>query len=374
MKTIRIKYVDFFPIDPENFLFTRLLRKHYNVEISDDPEYLFYSMWGTEFLAKRYESCVKICVLIEDIVPDFNLCDYAVSYEDLVYGDRHLRLPYAAWFGGDAALYDRAGRDPAAEDRTRFCSFVYSHSSLMADYMRAAPMRVQLLDALNAYKPVDCGGKLRHNVDIPHAAAAGHEGDSALVTLRELGLAPRDIANFYDKIVFDRGCKFSIACENNARAGYCTEKLAHAFEAGTVPIYWGDPRVKETFNEKAFVCVADYPDLQAVVEQVKRIDTDDALYTEMIRQPVFREDWSFAAQMQALEEFLDHIAGQPLAGALRRSNDFLGALYQDKLEEYVRVNQKWQKLECNSAVRVALRAAKLPARLKNAGRREGEKT
>lgn len=373
MKTIRIKYVDFFPIDPETFLFTKLLRRHYNVEISDDPEYLFYSLWGTGFLAKRYDRCVKICVLIEDVVPDFNLCDYAVSFEDIAYGDRHLRLPYAAWFCGDAALYDRAGRDPAAENRPRFCSFTYSHSPRMADYMRAAPMRVQLLDALNAYKPVDCGGKFRHNIDIPHVDPAGRESDPAFAALRELGLAQRHFDNFYDKIVFDRGYKFSIACENNARPGYCTEKLVNAFEAGTVPIYWGDPRVKETFNEKAFVCAADYPDLQSVVEQIKRIDTDDALYTEMLRQPVFREGWSFAGEMRRLEEFLDHIAGQPFGSALRRSNEFLGALYQDKLEEYVRVNQKWQKLERNPAVRLALRAAKLPARLKNAGRTEGEK-
>ena len=373
MKTIRIKYVDFFPIDPENFLFTKLLRRHYHVEISDDPEYLFYSMWGTEFLAKRYDRCIKICVLVENIVPDFNLCDYAVSFEHLAYGDRHLRLPYAAWFCGDAALYNRAGRDPAAEDRPRFCSFVYSHSPLMDDYMRAAPMRVQLLDALSTYKPVDCGGKFRHNVDIPHIEHAGHEDDSILVTLREMGASPRNVDIYFDKITFDRGYKFSIACENNAHPGYCTEKIVNAFEAGAIPIYWGDPRVKEMFNEKAFVCVADYPDLRAVVEQVKRIDTDDALYTEMIRQPVFREGWSFAAEMQALEEFLDHIAGQPFESALRRSNDFLGALYQDKLEEYVRVNKKWQKLERNPAVRLGLRAAKLPARLKNAARREGEK-
>lgn len=368
MKTVRIKYVDFFPIDPERFLLTRLLRRHFNVEISDEPEYLFYSMWGTEFLARQYDRCVKICVLVENIVPDFNLCDYAISYEYLSYDDRHLRLPYAAWFCGDPALYDRAGRDPAAEDRPRFCSFTYSHSSLMANYMRAAPMRVQLLDAVSAYKPVACGGKIRHNVDIPHIDLAGWGDDPTLAALRELGLAPRDFANLYDKIVFDRGCKFSIACENNAHRGYCTEKLVNAFQAGTIPIYWGDPCVKEMFNEKAFICAADYPNLEAMVEQVRRIDTDEALYIDMIRQPVFRPDWRFDAAMQALEDFLTHIAEQPPEQALRRSNEFLGALYQDKLEEYVRVNKKWQKLERNPAVRLALRAAKLPGRLKGAAR------
>lgn len=364
MKTIRIKYVDFFPIDPENFLFTRLLRRHFNVEFSDEPEYLFYSMWGTEFLAKRYDRCIKICVLTEDVVPDFNLCDYAISNEFLCYGDRHLRLPYAAWMSGDRTLYDRAQRSPAAEDRPRFCSFTYSHSSLMADYMRAAPMRMQLLDAVSAYKPVACGGKIRHNIDIPHLDLEECGDDPTLAALRELGLAPRDMINFYEKIVFDRGSKFSIACENVADRGYCTEKIVNAFQAGAIPIYWGDPCVKEMFNEKAFICVADYPSLEAVVEQVKRIDTDEALYTDMIRQPVFQPDWSFEAEMQALEDFLVHIAEQPLAQALRRSNEFLGALYQDKLEEYVRVNLKWQRLERNPAVRLALRAAKLPGRLK----------
>ena len=43
MKKIKIKYVDFWPsLNPEDFIFTKLLRKHFEVEISDNPDYIFY--------------------------------------------------------------------------------------------------------------------------------------------------------------------------------------------------------------------------------------------------------------------------------------------------------------------------------------------
>ena len=49
MKKIKIKYVDFWPsLNPEDFIFTKLLRKHFEVEISDNPDYIFYSLIGNK--------------------------------------------------------------------------------------------------------------------------------------------------------------------------------------------------------------------------------------------------------------------------------------------------------------------------------------
>ena len=45
------------------------------------------------------------------------------------------------------------------------------------------------------------------------------------------------------KIEFLRAYKFVIAFENGLSPGYNTEKLTHAMEADSMPIYWGDPEI-----------------------------------------------------------------------------------------------------------------------------------
>lgn len=45
-----------------------------------------------------------------------------------------------------------------------------------------------------------------------------------------------------------RGYAFSIAIESCRERGYFTEKLIDCFLTGTIPIYWGDPDIKEHFN------------------------------------------------------------------------------------------------------------------------------
>ena len=42
-----------------------------------------------------------------------------------------------------------------------------------------------------------------------------------------------------DKINFISRSIFNICPENSTYEGYCTEKIFQAFEAGTVPVYWG---------------------------------------------------------------------------------------------------------------------------------------
>ena len=44
--TIKINFKDFWEnFDPKNNFFTNILRKKYDVEISDKPDYLFYSVY-----------------------------------------------------------------------------------------------------------------------------------------------------------------------------------------------------------------------------------------------------------------------------------------------------------------------------------------
>ena len=47
--------------------------------------------------------------------------------------------------------------------------------------------------------------------------------------------------------------KFSICFENSITAGYISEKIFDCFYAGTIPIYYGDPNVKESIDPDSFI-------------------------------------------------------------------------------------------------------------------------
>ena len=66
-----------------------------------------------------------------------------------------------------------------------------------------------------------------------------------------------------------------MAFENSSYPGYTTEKLLQAMQAGTVPIYWGDPSVGRDFNAARFVNVHDYASTKAVIDKICQLDQDE---------------------------------------------------------------------------------------------------
>ncbi|MBQ9426714.1 MAG: glycosyltransferase [Paludibacteraceae bacterium] len=298
MKTIRIKFVDFFSsFRPETDPLWQRLQQFYQVEISDKPDWLVYSVFGSEHL--QYNNCVKIFYTGENQAPDFNLCDYALGFDYIDFGDRYLRLPLWVLYSKDTALMTTKHLQPSLRAKDSFCSFVYSNSN-------ASPERGEMLEALNGYKTVNSGGRYRNNVGGPVA----------------------------DKLAFQQKHKFAIAFENASHEGYTTEKLVQAFAAGTVPIYWGDPRVGETFNEDAFINCLHYPDWEAVVKRVKEIDEDDALWLKMVQTPALREADTVEKLLDSIDQFLQHIFDQEPKAARRFSRDYwaLKQLHQRQRE------------------------------------------
>ena len=201
-KPIRIKFVDFWDdFVPEQSLFYQLLSQKYEIELTDNPDYLFCSVFGDEHL--RYD-CVKIFYTGENQCPDFNLYDYAIGFERLTLGDRYFRLPIYYLYANDFAAMQAKHETVSLDGKEHFCSFVYSNNN-------ASPHREAFLNKLNEYQTVSSGGRYRNNVGGPVA----------------------------DKLQFQLTHKFSIAFENSSYPGYCTEKLVQSFAARTIPIYWG---------------------------------------------------------------------------------------------------------------------------------------
>jgi hypothetical protein len=74
-----------------------------------------------------------------------------------------------------------------------------------------------------------------------------------------------------DKINFISNGIYNICPENSKNKGYCTEKIFHALESGTIPLYWGnDLPEKEILNKNCycFINVDDTNDIKYKINDV----------------------------------------------------------------------------------------------------------
>lgn len=295
----------------DNFIIN-LLKKHYEVELSPNPDYLIFSVNSTDYL--KY-NCVRIFYTAENLVPDFNICDYAIGYHYLDFGDRYIRYPiylvdgFIAYKNDDYAtdLYRAIHKHERAEEaikhKTDFCSFVYSND-------KASKNRQTLFEKLSEYKRVNSGGKYLNNMGGP-------------------------ISN---KLEFQSKHKFAIAFENTSTPGYTTEKIVHAFSADAIPIYWGNPLIGKEFNEEAFINChklgltenADDLIFKKIIECVKVIDQNDDLYYKMLSACALSEENNIEDQKNKLENFLINIFSQNKEDAYRRNRFYWGQRYERK--------------------------------------------
>lgn len=297
--------------NPEDNFITRVLKKKYNVKVSDDPDYLFYSVNSKNYL--DYD-CIRIFFTAENCIPDFNLCDYAIGFHNIQFEDRYIRYPlylvddFNAYEGDDyrndleRALCKHQMLSEI-ENKSEFCSFVVSNGD-------AAECRQKIYEALSNYKKVNSGGRYMNNIGSP----------------------------VIDKLSFQLKHKFVIAFENSSAPGYTTEKIVQAFSAVAVPIYWGNPKIDKEFQEGSFINCHHYglteqgekSSIKKIVDEVIRIDSNDNEYRRMIAIPAFTKDNDVNDKKEKFESFLYHIIEQDLNDARRRNTSLYGTRYERK--------------------------------------------
>lgn len=293
---LKVKFVDYPECDVINITLNILKEEFGEVQLCDDPDFLFYSVFGHEHL--KY-NCVKIFWTGENIQPDFNICDYAIGFSDITYEDRYKRIPLYYFYLDDyaKAIKKHTISETEISRKTKFCNFVYSNGY-------ASPEREQFFELLSTYKTVDSGGRFRNNI--------GKFVD--------------------DKYEFQKEYKFSIAFENSSMNGYTTEKILQAFSAGTIPIYWGNPKVVKDFNEKAFINCNNYSDFSEVLDLIKIIDNDEELFRKYIREQIGTDEQFPEDALKAYREYVIEICKQKPSDAIRRSNVLRGARYQEEMK------------------------------------------
>jgi hypothetical protein len=90
-----------------------------------------------------------------------------------------------------------------------------------------------------------------------------------------------------------------------------------AFEAGTIPIYFGDDTILELLNNKSYIHIRDESEFDEKIELIKKIDNNDTLYQEMIREKIVLDDTRYAKELQKYKNWIWHIIEQDKEKAKR---------------------------------------------------------
>jgi hypothetical protein len=263
--TIRVAFCDWWQDEycggtfnvHDNF-FVNLLKNHVDTDVvittvdpSQNPDVLFYSVFGNS--AHQYKARRRVFYAGEPVSHRAD-ADFNITFD--ASNAINTRLPLWVCYFDHAILSPRQ-----IPKREKFCSYIATNP-------RAN--RQTFVEQLSSqYKRVDCGGKHLNNIG---------------------GAIPPG-TNASGKIEHNRQYKFAIAFENTQYPGYVTEKICDVYKSGCIPIYWGTPDVVKDFNPSTFINANDFSDFDALIDHIRRVDCDDALYASYFKDPVLSDVW-----------------------------------------------------------------------------------
>ncbi|MGL2506457.1 glycosyltransferase family 10 domain-containing protein [Helicobacter pylori] len=259
-----------------------ILSQRYKIILHSNPnepsDLVFGSPIGSAKKILSYQNAKRVFYTGENEVPNFNLFDYAIGFDELDFNDRYLRMPLyydrlhhkaesvndttAPYKLKDNSLY--ALKKPThhfKENHPHLCAVVNNESDPLkrgfASFVASnpnAPIRNAFYDALNSIEPVTGGGSVKNT----------------------LGYKVKNKNEFLSQY------KFNLCFENSQGYGYVTEKIIDAYFSHTIPIYWGSPSVAKDFNPKSFVNVHDFKNFDEAIDHVRYLHTHPNAYLDML--------------------------------------------------------------------------------------------
>jgi hypothetical protein len=248
--------------------------ERYDLVVSREPEIVFFSVWAPKLRPDVVEKIspgdyVRVFITGEpgEVIP-MEDCEFAISYSRMINHPNHLRLPTWVYEARNLGytpdmLVKSADTDweKIAAEKTAYCNFVYRHHRAF---------RNRVFFAFNAQKRVDAAGLCMNNMggwrvpDTPYWQIA--------------------------KLDFLKRYKFTLAIENSLWPGYATEKLVDPMFANSIPIYIGDPMIRDSFNQDAFVDFNRFTTMKEMISFVRKVDNNRVLYLKMLAAPFYPDN------------------------------------------------------------------------------------
>ncbi|WRC58342.1 fucosyltransferase [Helicobacter pylori] len=285
---LNIALANWWPLDKREskgfrkFILHFILSQRYKITIHQNPnepsDLVFGSPIGSARKILSYKNAKRVFYTGENEVPNFNLFDYAIGFDELDFRDRYLRMPlyydrlhHKAESVNDTtspyklkadSLY--ALKKPShhfKENHPNLCAVVNNESDPLkrgfASFVASnpnAPIRNAFYDALNSIEPVTGGGSVKNT----------------------LGYKVENKNEFLSQY------KFNLCFENSQGYGYVTEKILDAYFSHTIPIYWGSPSVAKDFNPKSFVNVHDFNNFDEAIDYIRYLHAHPNAYLDML--------------------------------------------------------------------------------------------
>ena len=308
MKNIKINFVGFWgSFKKDDNLFTKILSKKFKVEISENPDFIICSNRGSAFEYMKYD-CTRIIFMGENMSPDFTVFDYCIGFDNINFGDRYFRLPFAFYFDNakpwipEILTYEKAKE--ICEKKKYFCNFIYGHQS-------SHGMREKLFETLNEYKRVESPGSFLNNINNSKKRCSWAEKNEYLIA-----------------------SKFTIACDSISYPGFVTEKIVQPFMQHSIPIYFGNPSIDDYFNTDSFIWCKSKTDINNILSTIEYLDSNDEAYIEMLMQCPLKDINLVAKMYNDLENFLFNIFDQTPEDSIRRIRHYCAEKHEVFLKEY----------------------------------------
>jgi len=289
---LKVAFTDFwYGLDHENNLLSSALRRRFQVEVSDKPDILFCSAFSNNW---REFDCPRILVLGENIEPDFELFDASLSFQPT--SERNYYLPFFMFYPAYASCFQERKLSADAWKRKKRAAAIFTNGRCR--------FRNWFFHYLRENGGADSGGKAFNNVGGP----------------------------VKDKASFLKGYRYSMAFENTRWPGYTTEKLVEAYAFGTVPLYWGDPILREWFNRRSFFEIRSATDAERVLGEIDKIEDDFEAYRSIYEQPLFKDNREPKELSQdAIADFLESVIDKGLVRTrLGRISNYRAFVWQHR--------------------------------------------
>ncbi len=279
-----------------NFIYNTLIQK-YDVQISAQPDILFFSCFGMNYL--KYKNCKKVFWAGENLRPDFNGADYCITFD---YNNNPNHYRYPLWVL--SIIENDLVKIPTIEEVNEIVKSKNKFCAMLVSYCRASKRKELFNFISNNYKRIDSGGRCLNNMN-------NQPIDN-----------PLDFFNPY---------KFSLCFENSSHPGYSTEKIINAFRSNCIPLYWGDPELKNELNPKRYISLHDFPNERAFLDYIIEVDNNDDLYKGILKEPLLiNGNIPPAYKKENFEQFLDKIITDrmpPNKTNLQKVKHFMGNYY-----------------------------------------------